>query len=71
MKNPPIDNTTSPPWASWFMDVKRGVSSVGSGPTASRPTTGLQINNDYFDTTLGYRIVYNGAAWVRWDGTPV
>lgn len=44
------------------------VSSYAVGDTASRPSdpaTGQQ----YFDTTLGHLIVYDGSAWVAPDGT--
>lgn len=41
----------------------------GSGPTAGRPVvTGIGIS--FFDTTLGYMIWWNGAAWVDDTGTP-
>jgi hypothetical protein len=37
-----------------------------TGPTASRPSTGgLPFRHQrYYDTTLGYEMVYNGSAWV-------
>ena len=42
-----------------------------SGPTAQRPTKGLQIGTNYFDTTLGYPIWWSGAKWVNASGTGV
>lgn len=40
------------------------VALMGVGTTAQRPTTGLQTGRQYFDTTLGYVIVWTGASWV-------
>lgn len=37
----------------------------GVGTTAQRPTTGLSTTRRYFDTTLGYIIVWTGASWVN------
>lgn len=38
------------------------------GDTTNRPTT-ANAGDQYFDTTLGKVIVYNGTAWVNVDGT--
>lgn len=46
----------------WF-DVA-GPTSVGSGTTAQRPTTGLTAGlSHYADTTLAYLIVWDGLLW--------
>lgn len=42
------------------------------GDTGSRPTLGaIDRTFTYLDTTLGYPIWWNGAAWIRYDGTGV
>lgn len=38
-----------------------------SGTTANRPTN-AEVGQEYFDTTLGVDLVYNGTAWVGADG---
>lgn len=42
-----------------------------SGPTTQRPTVALQVGTNFFDTTLGYPIWYNGTKWVNASGTGV
>ena len=41
------------------------------GATADRPVVELQIGQQYFDTTLGYPVWYNGTDWVDSSGTVV
>jgi len=41
------------------------------GATADRPTRGLQIGQQYYDTTLGIPIWYNGTVWKNASGTTV
>lgn len=44
-----------------------------NGTTSARPST-LGVDNigyQYFDTTLGKMIVWNGTEWVNMDGTPL
>jgi hypothetical protein len=41
------------------------------GTTADRPVVELQIGQQYFDTTLGYPIWYDGTDWVDAAGTVV
>ena len=38
---------------------------MGVGTTAQRPTAGLQTGKRYFDTTLGYTIIWTGTSWVN------
>lgn len=40
-----------------------------SGTTAERPTTTI-VGFMYFDTTIGYPIWWNGAAWFNAGGIP-
>lgn len=59
------------PWYEWTWRITLALnaSTAGAGATTARPTsatTGAQ----YFDTTLGRPIWWNGAAWVYSDGTP-
>lgn len=37
---------------------------IHSGPTEKRPTEHLAIGQQYFDTTLGLQIVWNGIKWI-------
>lgn len=45
--------------------------SVSSGTTAQRPNIDLYVNQQYFDTTLGKPIWYNGSVWKDAAGTTV
>ena len=42
-----------------------------SGITADRPSTDLQIGQQYFDTTLGIPIWWDGTNWVDATGATV
>lgn len=42
-----------------------------SGNTVSRPISDLSVGLQYFDTTLGYPIWYNGEHWVNASGDQV
>jgi hypothetical protein len=42
-----------------------------AGPTASRPITGLQIGQQYFDTTINRPIWWTGTNWINAAGTVV
>lgn len=42
-----------------------------NGAKTQRPTLNLQIGWQFFDTTLGYPIWWNGKAWVNASGTVV
>lgn len=37
---------------------------IHSGPTEKRPIENLAVGQQYFDTTLGLQIVWNGAKWI-------
>jgi hypothetical protein len=41
------------------------------GKTTQRPTANQQIGQQFFDTTLGYPIWWNGTKWVNYNGTVV
>lgn len=57
-------------WVQWIDLVDRTVSSLReSGTTAKRPTARLWIGRQYFDTTLGKPIWYDGSGWVDATGT--
>lgn len=44
----------------------------GSGPTTSRPKTGLWVGFEWFDTTLNLNVKWDGKAWrSHVDGTSV
>lgn len=45
----------------WVMVAGGG----GVGATSARPTTRLGKQVEFFDTTLGYTIVWNGAHWIN------
>jgi hypothetical protein len=42
-----------------------------AGTTANRPATNLQVGQQYFDTTLGIPIWWDGTNWVDATGTTV
>jgi len=42
-----------------------------SGTTANRPNAKLLVGRQYFDTTLGIPIWWNGVHWVNASGTTV
>ena len=42
-----------------------------AGITADRPATSLQVGQQYFDTTLGIPIWWDGTNWVDATGTTV
>jgi hypothetical protein len=48
-----------------------GLITPSSGTTAKRPTLQLQVGQQYFDTTLGIPIWYNGTVWKNASGTTV
>lgn len=57
-------------WVQWIDRVDRTVSAAReSGPTANRPTSRLWIGRQYFDTTLGQPVWYDGSGWVDATGT--
>lgn len=62
-------------WANWLAGLWQLVGRTGlNGTTANRPTTGLYIGMDYFDTTLGYKVTLksaNPSVWVNGAGTVV
>lgn len=37
---------------------------IHSGPTEKRPTENIAIGQQYFDTTLGLQIIWNGTKWI-------
>jgi len=45
--------------------------SEGFGTTAARPTNNLFVGYQYFDTSLGHMIAYDGTNWVDYAGTTV
>jgi hypothetical protein len=47
------------------------LSKPASGTTANRPQILLQIGQQYYDTTLGIPIWYNGTVWKNAIGTTV
>ena len=47
------------------------LSTPSSGTTALRPSTSLLVGQQYFDTTLGIPIWWNGTNWVNASGTVV
>ena len=59
-------------WLKFFLAVNNACFAVyQSGITANRPVGTLWIGRNYFDTTLGYMIWYNGTVWVNSAGAPV
>ena len=54
---------------------KRDIVTNKLGPTSNRPSIGnngciaIRVGQEYFDTDLGKKIVWNGTSWVNMDGT--
>jgi len=53
-----------------FWVAKKEGNALKSGATSERPIITI-IGFDYFDTTLGYVIYWNGSNWVNSTGTTV
>ena len=54
-------------WNSWFNWVHQLASAMRqSGPTASRPTAGLWIGRQFYDTTLNYPVWVDSVGPVVW-----
>jgi hypothetical protein len=69
----PVDDTDglSLPWRNFFSQAYRLlIAMLASGPTADRPTTFLWVGRQFFDSTLGYAIWWDGAQWVDATGAP-
>lgn len=49
----------------------RAASKITYGTTSQRPAVGLVTGQQYFDTSLGIPIWYNGTKWVNASGTAV
>ena len=47
------------------------LSTPSAGTTALRPSTGLQVGQYYFDTTLTLPIYWTGTNWINAAGTVV
>lgn len=66
----PIDRTAPKEQSRWQDDITDAVNQVrSSGTTAQRPTSALYAGRQYYDTTLGKPIWWNGTAWKLADGT--
>ena len=44
-------------------DLKAKLAAVASGTTEQRPTENLVVGQQYFDTTLGFPVYWNGTEW--------
>lgn len=58
-------------WYEWAWRLTQAVNAAtaGVGATTARPTSATQ-GAQFFDTTIGRPIWWDGAAWVYSDGTP-
>lgn len=58
-------------WYEWASRVTGQLNrDWGVGTTATRPTgSGIRAGDRYFDTTLGLPIWFDGAIWIKADGT--
>ena len=52
-------------------NYSQATSVPSSGLKTQRPTANQQIGQQFFDTTLGYPIWWNGKNWVNASGTTV
>ena len=53
------------------IDAVNTLSTPSAGITAARPSTGLQVGQFYFDTTINRPIWWNGTNWINAAGTVV
>ena len=53
------------------LEALNTLSTPSAGDTASRPITGLQVGQFYFDTTINRPIWWNGTNWINAAGTVV
>jgi hypothetical protein len=72
----PLDATIHPAWLAYFSSLQQYTQPLGgNGPTTMRPINGLYIGQDFFDTTLGYKVTVKTlgppVVWVNGAGTPV
>jgi hypothetical protein len=49
----------------------QAVTIPNAGPTTARPTQRLQVGQQFFDTSLGIPIWWNGTKWINASGTAV
>ena len=57
-------------WYQWADAItKQANRDWGAGTTAQRPSS-AGVGDRYFDTTLVLPIWYDGAIWIKADGTP-
>jgi hypothetical protein len=66
----------TPVFRAWFTSLYTYAQGLGqNGATTARPTAGLFIGRQYFDTTLGYMVavktVSPSVVWVNGAGAPV
>ena len=59
-------------WVRWFSKAYILLLSIEqSGVTGDRPTSDLWVGRQYFDTTLGFPVWYDGTNWVDATGATV
>ena len=67
------DGSVEQTYGSWFQSIQKWLSPQGAnGTTAKRPTMNLWVGQDFFDTTLGYKVTIkslNPTVWVDGGGT--
>jgi hypothetical protein len=69
------DGSTSSPWLQWFQRIQNVAGAAySSGVTADRPTKGLWIGRQFYDTTLNkpvYVSAVNPTVWQDASGAVV
>lgn len=70
-----ISDTVSkvyPVWQQWFDRIQTVLNFVtSSGSTANRPTQGLYVGANYFDTTLNVMVFWDGTQWISISSGPI
>jgi hypothetical protein len=67
----PLSPMMTTGWRTWFNRAfELFVGLTESGTTAQRPTRGLWIGRQYFDTDLDQQLVWNGTVWIAGGGAP-
>lgn len=75
MQKPPIpakyalpDGSLNTPWKVWFERLVMKFNN--SGATADRPTTNVEVGDQYYDSTLNIFIYWTGTEWATSGGVP-
>jgi len=67
-----LSNKPAKKWFQWMQAAFRTLKKDhGTGTTAQRPVNIIDVGHQYFDTTLGHMVWYDGSGWVDGSGNSV